>query len=109
MQNSEFMNGSPVCPNTTTYREPRAATIVSTAENIIARTAACAPANDDLLHGRTVPRCASCRDCAHGISRQTIEWRGGVGVWATSTCCARGVPGPDMDPATCEGYTRGRC
>lgn len=77
-------------------------------EDAVVRTRANAPANDDLLHGRTVSRCASCRDCAHGISRQTIEWRGGVGVWATSTCCARGVPGPDMDPATCEGYTRGR-
>lgn len=77
--------------------------------DIVVRTTACAPANDDLLHGRTVSRCASCRDCAHGISRQTIEWRGGVGVWATATCCARGVPGPDMNPATCEDYARGRC
>jgi hypothetical protein len=52
-------------------QETRAASEVSTSENILIRTRANAPANDDLLHGR-VRRCRSCG----------TETRSGAGICA---------------------------
>lgn len=53
------MNGSRAESASVKTLEPAAATIVSTTENIIARTRAHAPPGDDLLHGR-VRQCRSC-------------------------------------------------
>lgn len=53
------MNGSPACSAPGRMQETRAASFVSTSEDILIRTAANAPANDALLHGR-VRRCRSC-------------------------------------------------
>lgn len=80
---SDCINGSPACSAPTKTQETRAATLVSTAENIIARTLANAPANDDILHGRCrdsgretrltpdtwLCRVAECPDLAEGTTR----------------------------------------
>ena len=59
MSKSECLNGSPACSHACKHQETRAATPVSTAENILVRTRANAPGNDALLHGR-VRLCRSC-------------------------------------------------
>ena len=53
------MNGSPACSAPGRMQETRAASFVSTSEDILIRTAANAPANDALLHG-AVRLCRSC-------------------------------------------------
>ena len=53
------LNGSPCGSASTKMQEPRAASEVSTPENIIARTLENAPPNEDLLRGRVRP----CRSC----------------------------------------------
>lgn len=59
MSKSECLNGSPACSHACKHQETRAASEVSTHEDILLRTRAHAPANDALLHGR-VRRCRSC-------------------------------------------------
>ena len=54
------MNGSPACSAPGRMQETRAASFVSTSEDILIRTAANAPANDALLHGQ-VRLCRVCR------------------------------------------------
>ena len=54
------MNGSPACSAPGRMQETRAASFVSTSEDILIRTAAHAPANDALLHG-AVRLCRVCR------------------------------------------------
>jgi len=51
--------GSPCGSAPTKTQEPRAASEVLSTENILVRTRACAPENDDLLHGRA----RLCRSC----------------------------------------------
>ena len=53
------MNGSPACSHACKHQETRAASEVSTHEDILLRTRAHAPANDALLHG-AVRLCRSC-------------------------------------------------
>lgn len=75
MPESKCLNGSPA-PSPTTM-QGQTTSIVSTAENIIARTLANAPENDALLHGRVAPRApdtwlcriAQCPDLAEGTTR----------------------------------------
>ncbi len=59
MSKSECLNGSPACSPACKLRETRAASEVLSTENILVRTRANAPANDDLLHGRA----RLCRSC----------------------------------------------
>jgi hypothetical protein len=56
---SDCINGSPACSAPGRMQETRAASFVSTSEDILIRTAANAPQRDALLHGR-VRRCRSC-------------------------------------------------
>lgn len=56
---SDCINGSPACSAPTKTQETRAASEVSTHEDILLRTRAHAPANDALLHG-AVRLCRSC-------------------------------------------------
>jgi hypothetical protein len=56
---SDCINGSPACSAPTKTQETRAASFVSSSEDILIRTQANAPQRDALLHGR-VRRCRSC-------------------------------------------------
>lgn len=83
MSRCENAVGSPRGSAPTKTQEPGAATIVSTAENIIARTRANAPPNDALLHGRgrlcrscgceTASGDGICPDCADAIRAEEAE------------------------------------
>ena len=76
------MNGSPACSAPTKTQETRAASEVSTHEDILLRTRAHAPANDALLHG-AVRLCRSCGcettadhicpDCAEALRVERAE------------------------------------
>src|SRR5690554_5758606 len=68
MPKSECLNGSPACSHACKHKETGAASEVSTPENIIARTLANAPPNEDLLRGRVRP----CRSCGCETSSDGI-------------------------------------
>lgn len=79
---SDCINGSPACSAPTKTQETRAASFVSSSEDILIRTQANAPQRDALLHGR-VRRCRSCGcettadricpDCAEAIRVERAE------------------------------------
>ena len=62
------MNGSPACSAPGRMQETRAASFVSSSEDILIRTQANAPANDDLLHGRA----RLCRSCGAETTNDCI-------------------------------------
>jgi hypothetical protein len=77
---SDCINGSPACSAPTKTQETRAASFVSSSEDILIRTQANAPQRDALLHGR-VRLCRSCgcettsgdgicRDCADAMREE---------------------------------------
>ena len=79
---SDCINGSPACSAPTKTQETRAASFVSSSEDILIRTQANAPQRDALLHGR-VRRCRSCGcettadricpDCAEALRAERAE------------------------------------
>lgn len=65
---SDCINGSPACSAPTKTQETWTASEVSTHEDILLRTRAHAPANDDLLHGRA----RLCRSCGAETTNDCI-------------------------------------